>query len=73
MAKPQVDLDSDEKLRDYGDQTPFYPFGESECDAELVSFLYHDGYKGKAYRAKVKITKSERAFTCAFRKTIAER
>jgi hypothetical protein len=59
MSKPQVDLDGDEKLRDYGDDTPFYPFGESEADCELVSFLYHDGYKGKAYRAKVRVVKSD--------------
>ncbi len=60
MAKaPKVDLDDDKALRDYGDQTPFLPFGESEIDADLVTFLYHDGYKGKAYRAKVKVTKSD--------------
>lgn len=60
MAKaPKVDLDGDSKLRDYGDQTPFLPFGESELDCELVTFLYHDGYKGAAYRAKVRVTKSD--------------
>jgi len=59
MSKAKVDLDGDEKLRDYGDQTPFYPYGESEADCELVAFLYHDGYKGKAYRAKVKVVKSD--------------
>lgn len=56
---PKVDLDGDEKLRDYGDQTPFLPFGESEIDADLVAFLYHNGYRGSAYRAKIKITKSD--------------
>jgi hypothetical protein len=62
MAKdkaPQVDLDGDEKLRDYGDQTSFFPFGESEVDGDLVFFGFHDGYKGRAYRAKVEITKSD--------------
>jgi hypothetical protein len=56
---PKVDLDDDEKLREYGDQTPFLPFGEAEYDFTLNSFLYHDGYKGKAYRAKINITKVE--------------
>lgn len=55
---PKCDLDGDEKLRDYGDQTPFYPFGESETVSQLVAFNYHDGYKGKAYRAKVKIVEN---------------
>lgn len=60
MSKaPQVDLDSDAKLRDYGDQTPFLPYGESEVDGNLVFFGFHDGYKGKAYRAKILITKSD--------------
>ncbi len=59
MSKPQVDLDSDEKLRDYGDQTPFLPYGESEVDGDLVFFGFHDGYRGKAYRAKIKVTKSD--------------
>lgn len=59
MSKPQVDLDSDAKLRDYGDQTPFLPYGESEVDGNLVFFGFHDGYKGKAYRAKILVTKSD--------------
>jgi hypothetical protein len=60
MAKaPQVDLDGDEKLRDYGDQTPFLPFGESEIDGDLVHFGFHAGYRGNAYRVKLKITKSD--------------
>ncbi len=52
---PNVDLDGDKELRDYGDQTPFLPFGESEIVAKLVAFVFHDGYKGKAYRAKIKV------------------
>lgn len=60
MSKPKVDLDGDEKLRNYGDQTPFLPFGEGEYEADLSAFVYHDGYKGQAYRAKITITKSDR-------------
>jgi hypothetical protein len=60
MSKPQVDLDGNKDLRDYGDQTPFLPFGEGEYVVKLVAFLFHDGYKGKAYRAKVKIVESDR-------------
>jgi hypothetical protein len=57
LSKSKVDLDGDSKLREYGDQTPFLPYVESELDVALVAFLYHDGYKGKAYRAKVKVSK----------------
>ncbi len=46
-------------MRDYGDQTPFLPFGESELDCELKFFGFHDGYKGRAYRAKVEVRKSD--------------
>lgn len=54
-----VDL-NEEKLRDYGDQTPFLPFGASKVTVKLTAVLFHDGFRGKAYRAKFDVLKADR-------------
>lgn len=56
---PEVDLNG-EKMTDYGNNTPFIPFGEGKYTAQLLHLAYHKGFKGKAYRAKVKILTSDR-------------
>lgn len=54
-----VDL-NDKKLSDYGDQTPFLPFGQSKITARLTAMVFHKGFRGKAYRAKFEVLKSDR-------------
>lgn len=56
---PNVDLNG-ENMTDYGNNTPFIPFGEGKYVTRLLALAYHQGYKGNAYRAKVKILKSDR-------------
>lgn len=57
----QVDLNG-EGSTDYGDKTPFLPFGDGTYTTRLLKIYYHKGFKaGKTYRAKVKVLKSDRA------------
>ncbi len=56
---PEVDLNG-EGMTDYGSNTPFLPFGESKVTAQLTHLAYHKGFKGRAYRAKIKILTSDR-------------
>lgn len=54
-----IDLNS-EGATDYGDQTPFLPYGDGRYKVRLTAFLFHDGFKGRAYRMKFKILESSR-------------
>lgn len=56
---PEVDLNG-EKMTDYGNNTPFLPFGEGKYTAQLLHLAFHKGFKGKAYRAKFKVLTSDR-------------
>ncbi len=59
-SRTAVDL-NDKKLTDFGDQTPFLPFGPSKVVGKLTAFLYHEGFRGNAYRVKFDVISSDRA------------
>ena len=58
-AAPEIDLNG-EKLRDFGNSTPFLPFGKARYTAQLIGLVYHKGHKGRAFRAKFLILSSNR-------------
>lgn len=47
-------------MTDYGDRTPFLPFGEGRYTVNLRKFFFHEGFKGNAYRTKFIVEKSNR-------------
>lgn len=59
MAEENLDLNG-EGSTDYGDKTPLLPFGEGRYLVLVRKFMFHKGYKGKAYRCKYKVIESDR-------------
>jgi len=48
-------------MTDYGDRTPFLPFGEGRYTTRLQKIYFHEGFKaGNTYRSKVLILSSDR-------------
>lgn len=56
-----LDCDADEVV-DYGENTPFLPYGDGKYQVHLTAFFFKDGFKsGKSYRIYFKVLESDRA------------
>lgn len=51
---------NDKETRDYGGNTPFLPRGPAIYECTLMRLVFHDGYKGKAFHAHVRVDETNR-------------